>query len=551
MRRFYSLLTLLMMSFTMFASDFTTLLFEDLPFDMPNIEVSVFKQDTINILDFGARGDGVQLNTTFIQAAIDACEGQGGGVVMIPTGYFLSGPIELKSKVNLHLASGALLKFSPDKELYPIIWWYWEGQPAYRCQSPISAYNAVNIAITGLGVIDGTGEAWRLVQKYKVTENQWNKMVESGGVVNSEGTKWYPEQGSIKGEMLVNSGTFDYSDQALLQETKRYFRPVMISFVGCRRILLDGPTFQNSPAWNIHPLMCEHVTVRNINVRNPWYSQNGDGIDIESCNIGIITNCRFDVGDDAICIKSGRNKAGRDRAMPTQHFVITDNVVYRGHGGFVVGSEMSGGVRNIFVSNCTFMGTNCGLRFKSTRGRGGVVEKIWIEKIFMDNIPSEAIRFNLYYEGKSTVDDDAGDKSEESAIPVNEETPSFRDIFIKDIWATRVETAIMVRGLPEMPVKNIRIENFNCDSESGINCLYGENIFFDNLQLNVKRNFAIEIIRSANIVFNDLNAGGYKEKLAVVKGSQSKQISFKGKNYPIDIYNVLVKDVSLGEVKLY
>ena len=175
----------------------------------------------------------------------------------------------------------------------------------------------------------------------------------------------------------------------------------MVSLISCNKVLLDGPVFQNSPAWCIHPLMCENLTVRNIDVRNPWYSQNGDGIDIESCKNSVVYNCTFDVGDDAICIKSGKDQEGRDRGMPTENLIVKNCVVYHGHGGVTVGSEMSGGVKNMHVSGCTFIGTDVGLRFKSNRGRGGVVEKIFISNIDMINIPTNAISFNLYYGGLS------------------------------------------------------------------------------------------------------------------------------------------------------
>src|SRR5690606_35184650 len=184
---------------------------------------------------------------------------------------------------------------------------------------------------------------------------------------------------------------------------KDFLRPVMVSLVGCNKVLLDGPTFQNSPAWNLHPLMCSNVILRNLTVRNPWYSQNGDGVDLESCKNVLIYNNTFDVGDDAICFKSGKNEDGRKRGMATENVIVKNNVVYHGHGGFVIGSEMSGGVKNVHVSNCTFLGTDVGLRFKSTRGRGGVVENIYISDIDMTNIPTESIRFNMFYGGNAPV----------------------------------------------------------------------------------------------------------------------------------------------------
>src|SRR5690606_26690128 len=187
---------------------------------------------------------------------------------------------------------------------------------------------------------------------------------------------------------------------------------------------LEGVTFQNSPAWNVHPIMCENLTLRNLFIKNPDYAQNGDGADIESCKNVLIEGCIFDVGDDAICIKSGKDEEGRKRGVATENVIIRNNTVYKGHGGFVVGSEMSGGARNIFVSNCTFMGTDKGIRFKTTRGRGGVVENIHIKDINMFDIVDEAIYFDMYYWIKPPLANAAPEVFE-----ITDATPVFKDVF--------------------------------------------------------------------------------------------------------------------------
>lgn len=539
-----------LMQLGVFAQNFTTQSFSGLPFEMPAVEIPVFKADTLNITAYGAKGDGKFLNTKAIQTAIDAASQNGGGVVLIPAGYWVSGPIELRSHVNLHVASGALLKFSSNLDLYPLIWSFWEGEPAFRCQSPISALNLENIAITGKGVIDGTGEDWRFVKKGKMTNSQWTNLIKKGGVLNDAKDEWYPDAGAMKAAQLIPAGKFDYKNKELLQETKRFFRPVLISLISSKRVLLDGPTFQNSPAWNIHPLMCEHLTVRNLTVRNPWYSQNGDGIDIESCRIGSVTNCNFDVGDDAICIKSGRDAAGRERNMPTELFVIQNNIVYHGHGGVVVGSEMSGGVRNLYVSDCTFLGTDCGLRFKSTRGRGGVVENIWFKDIYMADIPTEAIRFNLFYGGKSAVDDDSGDVSQEPAVAVSELTPQFRNMYIENVWCTNAKAAVLVRGLPEMPVQNIQIKNLNIETEQGVNCVYGQDILIDGFNLTVRDKDAITIQNSKNVEMRGLNVDGFSNQMIVVKGEQTSNIRLVGGVKPLSSKDVTLIGTKTSEVKL-
>jgi hypothetical protein len=309
-----------------------------------------------------------------------------------------------------------------------------------------------------------------------------------------------------------------------MEPFKRYLRPVMVSFVNCRKVLLEGVTFQNSPAWNVNPLMCEHVILRNLNIRNPWFSQNGDGLDLESCRIGIIENCSFDVGDDAICIKSGKDEEGRKRAKPTELFVIKDCVVYHGHGGFVLGSEMSGGVRNLYAKNLTFIGTDCGLRFKSTRGRGGVVENIWMEDIRMRDIPTEAIRFNLFYAGKSPEEDPiTGDLIIESA-PVSEETPVFRNMYFKNISCDGARQAVKIVGIPEMPVENIQFENMLIKADKGIGINYANQIGFKNVSLHLEKGSVATVLsNSRDMTFEGLIVTGTDE-LFKIGGTTTKNI---------------------------
>ena len=351
--------------------------------NLPVIIEPKFKQDTLSIATFGAIADGNTLNTKAINATIDALSKKGGGVVVVPNGLWLTGPLVLKNNINLYLATGATLLFTKDFDQYPLVKANWEGLPQMRNQSPISATDATNIAITGKGIIDGNGDAWRMVKKDKLNETQWKKLVASGGVLSTDKKTWYPSEQSVKGSKLSNPGAISpEKDDAFYASIKNFLRPNLLLLTNCKNILLEGVTFQNSAAWCLHPLMSENITVRNITVKNPWYAQNGDGIDVESCKNVLIENSIFDVGDDGLCIKSGRDADGRKRGMPTENVIIRGCTVYASHGGFVIGSEMSGGARNIYVSNCTFIGTDIGLRFKTTRGRGGVVEDIFIKDIY-------------------------------------------------------------------------------------------------------------------------------------------------------------------------
>ena len=298
-------------------------LYAGIEFKMPRVQEPVIPANTVVITNYGAKSGGQELCTQAIADAIDAVSKKGGGRVVIPRGTWLTGPITLKSNIELHTESGALVVFSTDKNLYPLVETNFEGFNTFRCMSPINGRNLENIALTGNGIFDGSGEAWRAVKKEKLTESQWKKLGASGGIVNENGKTWYPSQQFRDGEKLAEMNVpRSLRTKAEFEKIRDFLRPVMVSLISCKKVLIDGPTFQNSPAWNIHPLMCEDFTLRNTAVRNPWFSQNGDGIDIESCKNSIIHDCTFDVGDDGICIKSGKDKEGRDRKMPNENLIV-------------------------------------------------------------------------------------------------------------------------------------------------------------------------------------------------------------------------------------
>ena len=498
---------------------------------LPVVIAPVFKKDSFNILKYGAVPDGITLNTISINKAIDACSAKGGGVVLVPSGLWLTGPIVLKKNVNLHLAPGSTLLFTKDLNEYPLRKANWEGLPQMRNQSPISATGAVNIAITGKGIIDGNGDAWRMVKKDKLNETQWKKLIASGGVLSADKKTWYPSEKSFKGAQLQNPGVISPDKtEEFYNSVKDFLRPNLLLLTDCKYILLDGPTFQNSPAWCLHPLMSEHITVRNISVKNPWYAQNGDGIDVESCRNVLIENSVFDVGDDALCMKSGRDAEGRKRGMPTENVTIRGCTVYASHGGFVIGSEMSGGVKNIHVSNCTFIGADIGLRFKTTRGRGGIVENIFIKDIYMKDIPGEAILFDMYYAAKDPIPLE-GEKRELPKVefkPVDETTPQFRNFHISNVYCNGAEKAIFIRGLPEMHVKDIVLENMVLQSNKGIDIQEASGIRFKNIRVVSKdSNPVVDVINSDNILFDKLTYKDGSELLFRVSGERSNGISIK------------------------
>jgi len=503
-------------------------IYEGVEFDMPRVKEPVFQEYSVSIEKFNAVADGKTLNTQAIADAIAEAAEKGGGTVVIPRGIWLTGPIELKSNINLHLEDGALVLFSDNKDLYPLVETSFEGLNTVRCQSPLSGNNLENIAITGKGVIDGNGNAWRFVKRSKLTDAQWKKLVSSGGVVDQQGKTWYPSQSYLDAAGMSDMNVVKHEKIEDYQKVRDFLRPVMVSLVNCKSVLLDGPVFQNSPAWNVHPLMCEDLTVRNVEIRNPWFSQNGDGIDIESCKNVLLYNSSFDVGDDAICIKSGKDKDGRDRGMAAENTIIKNCIVYHGHGGVTVGSEMSGGVKNMHASGCLFMGTDVGLRFKSNRGRGGVVENIFISDIDMMDIPTNAISFNLYYGGLSVSEmlAEKNDNNTDVEIPVvTEETPQFKDIVIKNVTCKGALQAIYLQGLPEMNLENVYLENLDMIADNGLLCMDAKGVTIKNLHLDVKNHPALSFVNVIDVNIENVDVPEAQLPMITFDGKTTKNVS--------------------------
>ncbi|KUP26398.1 glycoside hydrolase family 28 protein [Paenibacillus sp. DMB5] len=462
-------------------------------------ELPQIPERTFRITDYGAESGGLSLSTAAIQAVLDACAAAGGGTVIIPPGLWRTGPLTLHSRINLHAERGAMVQFVSDSSLYPLLPSYYEGNSGWRCQAPLDGDGLSDVAITGEGIFDGSGEGWRPVKRFKMTEQQWKKLTGSGGVVDEDGEIWWPSRAALEGEAYVRK--LQESGETAMEAylpARDYLRPTLLSLRNCRRVLLDGPTFQNSPAWCLHPMACEQITVRNVQVRNPWFSQNGDGIDLESCSHALVEHCSFDVGDDAICLKSGKDEEGRRLGKPCRYVTIRHCTVYHGHGGVVIGSEMSGGVHAVRVNDCLFIGTDIGLRFKSARGRGGVVEDIVMENITMSGIIHEAVSFHMFYAG---VEGSEGHDVE--LLPVTEETPQFRDITLRNIVCQGANTALLVNGLPELPLAGLTVEKLRADSEQGIILRNADGLKLDGIRLQTAQLPALQITKCSNVTITD------------------------------------------------
>jgi len=420
-----------------------------------------------NILDYGAVADGKTLCTDAFKKAFNACEEKGGGTVFVPAGEYLTGAIIFKSNITLHIDNGAVVKFSQDPKDYPIVTERWEGVEV-KCHCGLLYADGVeNIAVVGQGTLDGQGQPW------------WKKH---------------------------KDGTLDYP------------RPRFINFCSSKRILLDGVKLIDSPSWTINPILSENITINNLFILNPADSPNTDGIDPESCKNVRISNCHVDVGDDCIAVKAGTEFCLK--RVPCENISITNCTMVHGHGGVVLGSEMSGSIRNVTISNCVFEGTDRGIRLKSRRGRGGVVEDVRVTNIVMKEVVCP-FTMNLYYHcgpgGKEKI---VWDKS---PYPISEITPSFRRIHFSNITAREVSAAAgFLYGLAEMHVQDISFDNISVHIAE--NAIPGEPDMLTNMDLVAKKGFILN--NFADIRFTNVSVNGQEGPAFLVEDGEN--IDFQG-----------------------
>ncbi|MFB6320065.1 glycoside hydrolase family 28 protein [Saccharicrinis sp. FJH54] len=436
-----------------------------------------------DVTSFGAVSDGQTKATKAIAKAIGSASEKGGGTIFFPAGKYLTGPIVLKSNITIFLDAGAVLTFSDDFDDYlPMVQSRWEGTDVMNFSPLFYAFRDSNITITGRGRIDGQGKKWWDYHHWLYSQPKDFK------------SKWQKEFAKQNKAIIL-------PDQPGMVE-RGFLRPPFIQPMYCKNVRIEGITITNSPFWTINPEFCENVTVTNVTINNPE-SPNTDGINPESCRYVHISNCHISVGDDCITIKSGKDGAGRNMAAPCENITIANCTMLRGHGGVVIGSEMSGDVKKVTISNCVFEGTDRGIRIKSTRGRGGVVEDIRVSNIIMKDIRKEAIKLNMFY-------------SKTEPEPVSERTPVFRNIHFSNLTGNAYQAGFLL-GLDEMKISNITFNDIQLDSKVGFTLEDASDIEFHNVKIDTRKGSPIYAKDSENLIIEGVRTDTPEIGVAVIE----------------------------------
>ncbi|ESP90177.1 glycoside hydrolase family 28 protein [Candidatus Halobonum tyrrellensis] len=382
--------------------------------------------DVRDVREYGATGDGESLDTEAIQGALDDCAASGGTVV-VPPGTYTTAPLTVGDDTTLDLRAGATLSFVRDHEAFPAKESRWEGWDQTGFHPCLLVEDAENVEITGRGTVDGQGDYWW--QFYGVDDDE------------------------LPDDLAERLAEFDAANDRSDDVSSFTLRPPLFQVSESENVSVSGVTLRNSPFWNTHVVYSEDVTLHDLTIENPADAPNGDGIDVDSSRFVRISDTYINAGDDAICLKSGKDEEGRRVGRPCENVVVTNCTVEAGHGGVVVGSETAGDVRHVTVTNCTFTGTDRGIRIKSTRGRGGTVEDLRFDTIVMRRVACPFV-INGYYQ--TDIDSDP--------VAVDESTPAVRDVHFHHVTAKEVESAAFLTGLPERRFGGITFDDVDIEA---------------------------------------------------------------------------------------
>lgn len=474
---------LLSMSVSAFAQNPYDKYYTDLPCAVEHVQPIVFPDYTVTLTDFGAVGDGKTDCSEAFAQALKHLKKQGGGHLIVPNGVWLTGPVKLVSNVDLHLEDNAVILGSTNKELYV------QAKDSLRdgskkCNALIYGSKLENVGITGRGTIDGQGFYWRPIKQKKVQTPEvvsadgdvWNEALSMGGVTTQDGNSknwkvWYPF--NLKKEYNIPNIAKD----AITQEK---MRPHLVNITDSKNVLMENVHLLNSPKFHLVPTRVQNLIIDGVNIRCPHWAQNGDAMDPGNIQVALIVNCNISCGDDGICMKGGVGQKGVE-AGPQRDFLIRYDTVYRAHGGFVIGSEFSGGMQRLVVKDCRFEGTDIGCRFKSAPGRGGWCEDIYCQDIIMKDIRESAFLISSGYADKG-AGVSATDSDDKNAF-----FPDWSNITFRNITCVGSKQAVEIQGLKGKPVHDILFDNVMIiGNKHGIKLEWAENLKFVNCQINPK-----------------------------------------------------------------
>ena len=471
-----------------------------------------------NVKDHGADPSGSVKCTKIISDIITDLSAKGGGTVFFPVGTFLTGPIIMKSNITIWLEAGAIVKFSDDFDDYlPMVPSRWEEVRLKNFVSQIYAYQCENISIRGRGHFEGQGQKW---WDFKKTENL-KKLPES---------KWQTIFKKENAELLKRNER--------IRSNNNFLRPPMVTTYECKNVLIEGVSFSNPPYWTIMPSFSDNVTITGIRIENTEESPNTDGIDPSSCRNVHISNSIIEAGDDCLVIKSGRDEDGREAASPSENITITNCTMLKGHGGVSIGSEMSGSVRGITISNCVFDGTDRGIRIKTMRGRGGVVEDIRVSNVVMKNIVNEGIIITMRYK-------------ETEPEPLSERTPAVNNVHLSNISIRSNKHAIAIYGLEEKEISQISMSDMQIFSKKGILVENGSDISFHDIRMEIKEGSAFEAKDSKRISYDMITVTTPLLNIPYLKLSNCKDVRITNCYQPEAIPLLISEDDKSSDIYIF